>query len=136
LEDINSNESLFTDYALEMVSAFLDPDKSTISALITSYSSQEENSPAFLPGLLFGCLHHISILLSHISEITDTPFDDCFKMYAINYHSEIRETLTDIKGLSPSYAASYLEKMSKIIENAERTLKRLNEEEESLDLEY
>lgn len=126
MAEINENDSLFTDYALEMLAAFLDPDRQTISSLIGSYSSGNENSAAFLPGVLFGSMYHLSIVMAKIAEALDKSVEEVFQEYAMDYHLHIRDTLKSIKGLHPSYAADYLEKIATSrIENGEE-----------LDLEY
>lgn len=109
-EELDINEELYTDIALQMFTAFL---KNTgANDLMETYKDITENDIAFFPGVIFGCLLHMGSLLATISDMTHTEMDEALGIYASAYNLNMREHLSKIGALHPSVAMSLMQKMA------------------------
>jgi len=113
---IDINEELFTDYAIEMISAYLSNDMLVFFKLIDSYSEKEYSNKAFMPGILFAMIVHVSSLLNHIAEASNQTMEKTFKDYALSYNMA-REDLITHDMLSPKKAEEFFNLLAKNGEN-------------------
>lgn len=100
------NEEMFTDYAMQILTAYMTEDETIIESLMQSYSDKEWNNPAFMPGVMFGLIVHFQMIMKSISEMTGHSVEDVFAEYARAYALS-RETMMD-KFISPSRAAEII----------------------------
>jgi len=96
-------EYLYTDYAMQLITAFSNEGASDMKTLLSTYEEEEINDPSFLPGLIFGFLVHCQLLLSCVSLKSEIDSEDLFQEYARYYNSQ-RDTLREIEPLNPSIA--------------------------------
>lgn len=104
----SENDDLFTDYALQLLSAFLDENQGTVTELMSSYELEKGNEMSFMPGVIYGCMIHMSLFIATIADQYDISPKEAFKMYAMSYNSETRKHLSLIKGLHPEFAEKVL----------------------------
>lgn len=113
-------ESLYTDYAMQIITAFAsrdEPDAKYVNlALLLSTYEDELNDPGFIPGILLGMLVHCELLVRMLSIDNDDSFEEYFSKYALHYAS-IREELCEIKALSPSYTAELIQQFENRSDN-------------------
>jgi hypothetical protein len=111
----SENGELFTDYAIQLLSAFLDENQNTVTELMSSYEKDKENELSFLPGVLYGCMIHMSLFISTIADYHDISPREAFQMYATSYNTETRKHLSMVDGLHPEFAEKVLaEQLKKI----------------------
>jgi hypothetical protein len=105
----NNQEYLYTDYAMQIFSAFLNKETYSIASLLETFDDELED-PAFVPGILFGFLIHIESLFSTLADLEDTSIPEVFQKYAL-YYDSIREELEHIQPLKPSFAKQALKEL-------------------------
>ena len=106
------NEELFTDYAIEMISAYLSNDMLVFFNLIDSYSEKEFSNKAFMPGILFAMIVHFTSLINHIADSNNQTVEKTFKDYALSYNVA-REGLINHDMLSPKKAEEFFNIITK-----------------------
>jgi hypothetical protein len=109
--DTNLNEEMFTDYAMQILTAYMSEDDSVIESLMQTYSEKEWGNPAFMPGVMFGLIAHFKLLINSVSNMTDTDVDTVFIQYA-NAYALSRDALHD-KFISPSRAEEMIKEWLK-----------------------
>lgn len=105
----NNQEYLYTDYAMQILSAFLNKETHSIAGLLDTFDDELED-PAFVPGILFGFLIHIESLFNTLADIQDMSVPEVFQKYAL-YYDSIREDLEQIEPLKPSFAKEALSRL-------------------------
>lgn len=105
----NKEEYLYTDYAIQMLSAFMTKDTKSLSSLLDTMEDEMIDNN-FLAGITFGLLIHIEQLLNGIALEKDMDVDDVYQMYALHY-SSIRDDYKKILPLSPSFTKNKLEEV-------------------------
>lgn len=104
MDDIN--EELFTDYAMEFISAYLSKDVNILSDLFKSFGEKEFSNPSFIPGTMFGLIMHINMLLEHIASNTEKTSEEVFQAYAYAYNLS-RDEMIKNDVLSPKKASEF-----------------------------
>jgi hypothetical protein len=105
----DNQEYLYTDYAIQILSAFLNKETHSIAGLLDTFDNELED-PAFVPGILFGFLIHIESLFSTLADLQDMSVSEVFQKYAL-YYDSIREELEQIQPLKPSFAKQALKEL-------------------------
>jgi len=95
------DEYLYTDYAMQMLSAFMSKDSESLKKLFDGLEEEMED-PYFLSGITFGFLVHIEHLFISIARDKDTDSQSVFKKYAMHY-SSLRDDLKAILPLNPKH---------------------------------
>lgn len=121
-EDLNNfkpniNSELYSDIAFQMLSAYIQGDVGMSNLLFTNLSDSEDE--LLLPGIIYGCIIHMGILLSTLSEATSSNIEEVFKLYAKTYNSEIREKLSEMPALYPEFANVMLEEINNKLQKGE-----------------
>lgn len=111
------NEELYADIAFQMLSAYIQSDNKMTTSLFESLTKYED--PLLLPGILYGCIMHMGILLATLAESNLTEIKDVFELYAKTYNSEIREKLAEMPAMYPKYANSMLNELEKHLEKGD-----------------
>ena len=109
--NLDSNDELYTDIAMQMLSAYLNNDKNVTNELMLSYSSDNEEDPAFMPGVIFGCMLHLGVLLATIAESSSMTIEEAFSHYANSYNLEMREQMSMIPTLHQGVARQLFDVM-------------------------
>ena len=109
-----NDEYLYTDYSMQLFTAFVHKGIADMHGLLSSYDDELE-SPAFIPGLLFGFLMHFEMLLECMATSLDKEVEEVFSAYAV-YYNENREGLKEILPLNPSFAKQAFEEFKKTLE--------------------
>jgi hypothetical protein len=92
-----------------MLSAYLGNDKKLTNDLMQSYSADNEEDPAFMPGVIFGCMLHLGVLLATIAESSSMTIEEAFSHYASSYNLEMREQMSMIPTLHQGVARQLFE---------------------------
>lgn len=92
---MTEDAELYTDYALQIFSSYLQGDSDSLMAVFDSLKDdkQDEND-LFLPGLSYGMMYHLAKLFHNISDMTGIPVDKLLQAYAMDYAVD-REDLLD-----------------------------------------
>ena len=98
-------EYLYTDYAMQMLSAFMSKDSDNLKDLFAVMGDEMED-PHFLAGVTFGFLIHIEHLFKSIADAEEVDLDSVFKKYAMHY-STMRDELKTILPLNPQHAKKH-----------------------------
>jgi len=105
----NKEEYLYTDYAIQMLSAFMNKDTNSLSSLLDTMEDEMIDNN-FLAGITFGLLVHIEKLLHSIALEKDMDVSDVYQMYTLHY-SLTRDDYKKILPLSPSFTKNKLEEV-------------------------
>lgn len=105
------NQELYSDIAFQMLSAYIQGDIKMTNSLFSSLSDSEDS--LLLPGIIYGCIIHMGILIATLGESTSSSVEDVFKLYAETYNGEIRKKLSKMPALYPKYANQMLEVIDK-----------------------
>ena len=111
------NTELYSDIAFQMLSAYIQGDKTMGNALFAGLSDSDDQ--LLLPGIIYGCIIHMGILLSTISEATSSNMEEVFQLYAKTYNTEIRERLSEMPALYPQFANAMLDQINDKLEKGE-----------------
>ena len=85
-------DTLFTDYVMQMFNAHISEDShSVLEALITSYEAEATSKKSFFPGIIFGAMVHMMMLMQIISEQDDTELSETVEKYNELYNSNKKE---------------------------------------------
>jgi hypothetical protein len=122
-EDLNNfepdtNTELYSDIAFQMLSAYIQGDTGMGNALFSNLSDSEDE--LLLPGIIYGCIIHMGILLSTLSEATSSSMKQVFQLYAQTYNSEIRTKLSEMPALYPKFANAMLDDINNKLEKGEQ----------------
>lgn len=122
-EDLNNfepdiNTELYSDIAFQMLSAYIQGDTGMGNALFSNLSDSEDE--LLLPGIIYGCIIHMGILLSTLSEATSSNMEEVFKLYAKTYNSEIRTKLSEMPALYPKFANAMLDDINNKLKKGEQ----------------
>jgi len=110
-KDLNGDDELYTDIALQMLVAYINGDAETTNSLINGYSLTNEDDPTFMPGVMFASMMHMSILLSSIAEAVDITIQEALGHYATTYNLHLREQMAKIPALHQDIAKELYEKI-------------------------
>ncbi|MEY2912217.1 MAG: hypothetical protein RLZZ184_1526 [Cyanobacteriota bacterium] len=112
-DDLDINDELYTDIALQMLTAYLTGDKETTQGLIEGYASSNDDDPVFMPGVIFASILHMSILLSAIAESTNISTEEALMYYAGIYNLQFREQMAKIPALHQDLAKEMYNKIAR-----------------------
>jgi hypothetical protein len=105
-------DQLFTDYAMQLFNAHCsDNSHEMIKFLVDSLEEEAEDNPAFLPGLVFGCMVHMLMMTQIISLERDVPISEATASYVSMYQNN-RKNLAKMLGNRPDYAKELITKLS------------------------
>lgn len=103
-------DQLFTDYAMQLFNAHCaDNNHEMIKFLVDSLEEEANDNPAFLPGLVFGCMVHMLMMTQIISLEREVPLDEATASYVSMYQNN-RKNLAKMLGNRPDYAKELIEK--------------------------
>jgi hypothetical protein len=111
-DELNINDELYTDIALQMLSAYINGDKEVTSELISGYASSNDDDPTFMPGLIFASMMHMAILLSAIADSTNISTEEALTHYASVYNLQFREQMAKIPALHQDIAKEMYKKIA------------------------
>jgi hypothetical protein len=104
-------DQLFTDYAMQLFNAHCaDDSHEMLKYLIESLEDEAEDNPAFLPGLVFGCMVHMLMMTQVISLEKDISVEEVNASYVSMYQKN-RVNLAKMLGNRPHYAKNLIEKL-------------------------
>jgi len=84
--DLNENDDLFTDYAMQLFMAFMREGKPLVEEYMKTLEQEFLTNESFTPGLVFGMLMHMMLLIKVISTINDTEIEETLSLYALEYN--------------------------------------------------
>ena len=107
----NKEEYLYTDYAIQMLSAFMIKDTNSLSSLLDTME-EETFDTSFLAGITFGLLIHMEQLITGMALEKEMEINDVYQLYALHY-STMRDDYKKILPLSPSFTKNKLKEILK-----------------------
>lgn len=101
-------DTLFTDYVMQMFNAHISEDShSVLEALISSYEFEATSKKSFFPGIIFGAMVHIMMLIQIIAEQEGEEITETVEKYNELYNSN-RKKLAGMLGNRPEYAEAMI----------------------------
>lgn len=102
-------DDLFTDFAMQIFNAHTSPDSSSmLSTLMDSYKNDAVDNPVFLPGIIFGSMVHMYMMIQMIAESRLESTEETIKFYN-NMYNQSRKNLSKMLGNRPEYAKFLIE---------------------------
>jgi hypothetical protein len=108
---LNENDELYTDIAIQMFSAHIHGESGAIAELMESYGKSYGDNPTFMPGVVFGFIMHMGILIATLAESTDQSIESVYKSYVDAYNTGLRSKLTSIASLHPDEVVKLMEEL-------------------------
>lgn len=106
-------DNLFTDYSLQIFNAHTsDNSQENLSQLMDSYQSEAMDNPAFMPGVIFGSMVHMFMMIQMLADERDIKSSEMIKAYTDHYN-ENRSKLAKMLGNRPEYADKLIREMFK-----------------------
>jgi len=112
------NTELYSDIALQMFSAYIQGDIKMGNVLFSNLADSED--PLLLPGIIYGCIIHMGIIMSSLADATSSDIENVFKLYAKTYNTEIREKLSEMPALYPTFAGAMLDDLNNRLDKGEQ----------------
>lgn len=122
-----TNDTLYTDYAIQILSAYVSQDLFSMKDLLESFKDEDVDEQLFMPGIIFGLMFHITNILNAFSEAAHVDVDEIFQSYAMDYAS-IRETIKDNPLLNVKTAGHALEELKEKYKDIEDLLRGEDDE--------
>jgi hypothetical protein len=103
-------DNLFTDYVLQIFNAHTSEDNhEVLEALMESFSGEAYDQKSFFPGIIFGAMVHMLMMMQIISKEKMCSMDESMKEYNSLYN-ENRNALSRMLGNRPEYAEEMVKK--------------------------
>lgn len=104
-------DQLFTDYAMQLFNAHCSENShEMISFLISSLEEEASDNEAFFPGLVFGCMVHMLMMIQVISIEKEISVNEAVSEY-IDMYQKNRIGLSRMLGNRPDYAKDIILRM-------------------------
>lgn len=106
-------DNLFTDFALQIFNAHAsDNSQDNLSQLMDSYESEAIGNPAFMPGIIFGAMVHMYMMIQMLAEERELETSEMIQVYT-EYYNMNRVKLAKMLGNRPEYADKLIREMLK-----------------------
>ena len=116
---MTEREELYTDYALQIFSSYLNEDMNSMEYILESFKDDGKNiDEMFMPGLIYGLMYHLSSVFRMVSVGTKVPMNKLFSDYAMDY-AIAREDLLDNPLLNVHKARQVLEQILETVKELE-----------------
>lgn len=102
--ELDENDILFTDIVVQLMSSWFTGNTKIINAVCTGVAEDMGENPGAMPGLLFGCILHMSTMLNEIAQSKGISVDEAWSEYLVDYNTEFRERLANIPLMHPEIA--------------------------------
>lgn len=116
---MNSDNDLYTDYALQLFSSYVSDDLDSMHSILESFKKDGKALDSiFMPGVIYGLMYHFGTWLKIVSDRTDIPMEKLLSDYALDY-AIVRESLLSNPLLNVSKARENLEQLIEQLNNIE-----------------
>lgn len=106
-------DDLFTDYVLQIFNAHVSEDNhKVLEELMESFAREACDQKAFFPGIIFGAMVHMLVMMQIISKEKTCSMDQSMQEYNLMYN-ENRNALSRMLGNRPEYAEEMVNKFMK-----------------------
>lgn len=112
-EQLDANDTLYTDIVAQLVSSWFTGNTKVIGSVCESIGDDIQDNPSGMPGLLFGCMLHITTLLDKIAAEKGIDIKQAWAEYLDEYNTEIRIHMSNIPILHPKIADKFSEEVFK-----------------------
>lgn len=103
-------DNLFTDYVLQMFNAHTTEDNhELLESLMESYSAEALEQKSFFPGIIFGAMVHMLMMMKIISKESMITIEEAMQDYNDMYNQN-RPALSRMLGNRPEYAEELVNK--------------------------
>lgn len=104
-------DELFTDYIIQLFNAHCSENShEMIKYLVDSLQEEALENEAFMPGLIFGCMVHMLMMMQVISVEKGLNLEEATQDYIKMYQSN-RKGLAKMLGNRPDYAREMINKI-------------------------
>lgn len=112
-------EDLYTDYALQIFSSYLNEDIQSMHIILDSFKSEGKNvDEFFMPGLVYGFMYHMATLIRLVSIGTGVEVEKLLSDYAMDY-AVAREELLDNPLLNVQKAKEIMDQIIETLKDIE-----------------
>lgn len=101
---LDPNDTLFSDIVVQLMSGWFSGNTKVINTVCESVSEEMGENPGAMPGILFGCILHMSTMLSQIAEEKGMTLEEVWANYLQDYNLVFRERLSNIPLMHPKIA--------------------------------
>lgn len=110
--ELNENDDLFTDYAMQLFMAFMQEGKPLVEEYMKTLEKEFLNNESFTPGLVFGMLMHMMLMIKVISSMNDSTMQETLSLYALEYNDN-RKHFAGFPTNHPKFAKAMLREIEK-----------------------
>lgn len=112
-QNLSTNDTLYTDFIAQLVSSWFTSNTKIIGSVCRSIGNDIAHNPSGMPGLLFGCMLHITTLIEKIATEKGISARDAWSQYLEEYNTDIRLRMANISILHPNLADKFGEALFK-----------------------
>jgi len=98
---------LFTDYIMQLFNAHCSENSQEMITFLISSLEDDAKNPVFLPGLVYGSMIHMFLMMQEIAQEKGVPMGEAIDEYVSKY-SEKRINLAKMLGNRPEYASDLI----------------------------
>lgn len=113
--DLSKDDDLFTDYAMQLFMAYMQEGKPLVEEYMKSIQDDFVDNETFTPGLVFGMLMHMMLMVKVISSITEASIKDTLNLYALEYNDN-RNYFANFPTNHPKFAQALLKEITDKLE--------------------
>lgn len=113
--DLSKDNELFTDYALQLFMAYMQEGKPLVEEYMRSLHDEFLENETFTPGLVFGMLMHMMLMIKVISSVTEGSMKDTLNLYALEYNDN-RNYFANFPTNHPKFAQALLNEIADKLE--------------------
>lgn len=110
-QQLDENDTLYTDIVAQLVSSWFTGNTEVIGSVCESVSDDIKDSESGMPGILFGCMLHITTLIDKIAMEKGIDIKEAWAEYLNEYNTNIRKRMSLIPILHPKIADVISQKM-------------------------
>ena len=116
---MTEQQDLYTDYALQIFSSYLNEDMSSMEYILESFKDDGKNvDDMFMPGLIYGLMYHLASVFKLVAFGTEVPINKLLSDYAMDY-AIAREELLDNPLLNVHKAREVLNQILQTVKELE-----------------
>lgn len=102
--DLNSNDTLYTDIAVQLMSSWFSGNTKVVNAVCEGVSNDMKDNPSAMPGILFGCIVHMTTMINKMAGMKGIETEEMWAEYLLEYNTVIRNKMVQIPFLHPEIA--------------------------------
>ena len=103
-------DSLFSDFIMQLFNAHCSENSHEMISFLISSLEEDAKNPVFLPGLVYGSMIHMFMMMQIIADEKGITFSEAIDDYIAMYQDN-RQSLSKMLGNRPEYATNLVAHM-------------------------